>query len=188
MQAKDYTIREFKAGTFQDQNGNLWCDMVLEENPSEPVRIVVKDPTKFSNGMKIYGKIKAMTSQQGKQYYRFFREKHPDSAPTSGKYDSAGQKHGNCLKIAADFYLAKGVASMTEDDFVRAIQELSSKLFTIQIPDTVVTETNSVQGSTMPIREVGRSTPEMQSLAKTFTPDAVVPVPEEEINLDDIPF
>lgn len=69
---QDYKVLQFKKGDFQDNHGNYWCDMALE-GVSEPVRIVVKDPSKYADGMELYGEVKEQTSKAGKTYLRFFR-------------------------------------------------------------------------------------------------------------------
>lgn len=83
--AQEYTVLQFKKGDFQDAHGNYWCDMALE-GVGEPVRIVVKDPMQYSDGMVLYGEVKEMTSKAGKPYNRFYREQRPEgqqSLPTN---------------------------------------------------------------------------------------------------------
>lgn len=77
-QNREYTIKQFKPGDFTDQNGNKWCDILFEEFSSEPIRIVVKDPTAYSVGMKIYGHMEVKESKAGKPYTRFYRQQKPD--------------------------------------------------------------------------------------------------------------
>jgi hypothetical protein len=81
---QEYEIIQFKKGDFQDNHGNFWCDMALR-GVSEPVKIVVKDPTKYQDGDKIYGRITQETSKAGKSYQRFRRELAPDeNTPSHG--------------------------------------------------------------------------------------------------------
>jgi hypothetical protein len=77
-QPKTYTIKQFKVGDFTDQNGNKWCDILFDEYASEPMRIVVKDPSQYTVGQKLYGHIETKESKAGKPYQRFYRDKQPD--------------------------------------------------------------------------------------------------------------
>jgi len=88
--AQDYKVLDFKKGTYQDNYGNYWCDMALE-GFGEPVRIAVKDPMEFSTGMTLYGIIETKTSQAGKEYYRFKREKKEEAASSEEPAKSAWQ-------------------------------------------------------------------------------------------------
>jgi hypothetical protein len=179
--AKDYTVNQFKVGTFTDPNGNTWCDMALQ-GVGEPVKIVVKDPTKFHDGMELYGKIEEKTSKAGKTYLRFYREQKQDAPAQGSTYDSNGAKHGNALKIAADFYLGRGVHDMNEDQFVGAVESLAKRIFSISIPEQAVASTETK------VQATGTTSPELQSLASTYGNDVVAEIPDGEINLDSIPF
>lgn len=179
---KDYKVNQFKPSDFRDQNGNYWCDMALA-GVGEPVKIVVKDPTKFHDGMDLYGKIEEKTSKAGKPYLRFFREQKQDSPKSSNPtYDSNGAKHGNALKIASDFYFAHGVSEMNEDDFVDAVSTLAKRIFDIPVPGTAVASTETQQNTS------GSTNSELNSLASTYGKDVVAEVPDGEINLNDIPL
>lgn len=70
--AQEYTITAFEKGDFQDNHGNYWCSMVVD-GVGEPVKIVVKDPTKYEVGMKLFGDITEQTSKAGNAYLRFKR-------------------------------------------------------------------------------------------------------------------
>lgn len=85
--AQEYEVLQFKAGDFQDSHGNYWCDMALR-GVSEPVRIVVKDPMQFHDGMMLYGRVEDATSKAGKPYRRFYREQKPDSEQSSSQHAS----------------------------------------------------------------------------------------------------
>jgi hypothetical protein len=74
---QDYEVLQFKAGDYQDNNQNFWCDMALR-GVGEPVRIVVRDPSQFHDGMTLYGKVTEETSRAGKSYLRFRREQKPE--------------------------------------------------------------------------------------------------------------
>lgn len=85
MELKEYELTEFKSSDFKDQNGNVWCDAVFL-GVGEPVKWVVKDPSKVVVGQKYYGKITDETSKANKPYQRFRREKRPeDQAQPQGK-------------------------------------------------------------------------------------------------------
>jgi hypothetical protein len=170
--AKEYTVRSFKKGDYKDNFGNTWCDMVLEENPSEPVRIVVKDPDNYKDGMKLYGEVKLAKTQAGKAYYRFYKEQQPETPQTNqaqgSTYNSDGAKFGNCMKIATEFYLNHPTKEMinNEDDFVNAVQSLASRLFKLE-----------------PVANT-----DVKNIASTFGKDVIAEVPEGEFSLRDIPF
>lgn len=77
--AKEYEITALDVGRepFVDQNGNTWVTTVFM-GVGEPVKWVVKDPTKFKVGDKVYGSITDEKSKAGKPYLRFRREKAPE--------------------------------------------------------------------------------------------------------------
>jgi hypothetical protein len=177
--AKDYRISYFKDSDFKDMNGNTWCDVAFE-GVSEPAKIVVKDPSRFSVGMEVYGELKEATTKNGKPYQRFYREKKEEHTQTSGStYDSNGAKFGNALKIASDYYFAHGVSEMNEDDFVGAIQNLAGRIYGINIPEQAVATTETVKQT--------QGTTELQSLASTYG-DTVAEVMDEPFSIGDIPF
>lgn len=80
---KEYTVHSFKAGDFQDPNGNTWCEVLFEEWRSEPLKWVVKDPTTITEGMKVYGHIETKTSKANKPYQRFYRDQRPEAGTTT---------------------------------------------------------------------------------------------------------
>ncbi len=71
----EYEIIAFDTGKepFVDNHGNTWCTVAFQ-GISEPVRWVVKDPTKYKIGDMVYGKITQETSKAGKPYNRFRKE------------------------------------------------------------------------------------------------------------------
>lgn len=84
---RDYKVLDFKKGTWQDDFGNYWCDMALE-GVGEPVRIAVKDPTEFHNGMTLYGSLETKQNKNGSEYLKFKREKNeeaPEAPATPAK-------------------------------------------------------------------------------------------------------
>ncbi|GAC1499075.1 MAG: hypothetical protein NVS1B10_01420 [Candidatus Saccharimonadales bacterium] len=83
--AQDYNLIFFKAGDFKDDFGNTWCEAAFE-GISEPVRWVVKDPSRVVKGQKYYGEIYEATGKKtGKAYLRFKTVQRPDeeTKPTS---------------------------------------------------------------------------------------------------------
>jgi hypothetical protein len=81
---QEYTVTNFRAGDFTDRNGNKWCNLALE-GVSEPLSIVVKDPSQYQVGMKLYGHIELKQSQQGRTYNRFYRDQKPQWNSTDTK-------------------------------------------------------------------------------------------------------
>lgn len=75
--SQDYKLTAFNPGDFQDPHGNTWCDAAFE-GLSEPVKMVVKDPTQYKEGQMLYGEITVATSRAGKPYNRFKRQQKPD--------------------------------------------------------------------------------------------------------------
>lgn len=69
-----FTVKEIQkdAKPFVDQHGNTWLTVAFE-GQSEPVRWVVKDPSKVTEGMSVEGDIEDATSKAGKPYLRFKR-------------------------------------------------------------------------------------------------------------------
>ena len=125
MENKDYKIVVFEKGDFKDDNGNFWCNIGLDGEMNEPVRIVVKDPmdTAFTAGLSIYGHIEVKTSKAGKPYRRFYREKKPDVSPASNQAPVTQSKYTSnddvqesiarsvALKAAVDLCASNAVRS-----------------------------------------------------------------------------
>lgn len=78
--AQEYKVTAFKAGDFKDNFGNTWCEAVFE-GVGEPVRWVLKDPSKISVGDVVFGHIEEAISKAGKPYNRFKTDKRDDYAP-----------------------------------------------------------------------------------------------------------
>lgn len=168
-ETKDYEVVQFKAGTFMDNYQNYWCDMALK-GISEPVRIAVKDPTQFHDGMVLYGTIDHAKSKSNKPYLRFKRiEKKEESAPASLATDKAasGWSHENperqdsinrsvALNDAALVYQGTGVAA-------ESITEMADAFYAW------------LRGPVGAVNDV-------------FGADTVHDVKDEPINLEDIPY
>jgi hypothetical protein len=80
--AQEYVIRAWEKGDFQDNHGNYWCTAVFE-GVGEPVKVVVKDPTKFNVDDKLYGDVTEQKSKAGNTYLRFKRVSNTE-APQGG--------------------------------------------------------------------------------------------------------
>jgi len=87
--AQEYEVTWFQPTDFADNHNNYWCNVAFQ-GVSEPLKWVVKDPTKVKVGDKVFGEIKEQTSKAGKPYQRFYRAERPDdtqqSLPTGGGY------------------------------------------------------------------------------------------------------
>lgn len=77
--AQAYIIKEHRVSDFKDPNGNTAVNLALE-GYGEPVTIFVKKPEYMKDGDELYGNIKQVKSQSGKEYNRFFKEKREDFA------------------------------------------------------------------------------------------------------------
>jgi hypothetical protein len=179
--AQDYKLRSFKKSDFQDFHKNYWCDAAFE-GFGEPVKWVVKDPTKVSEGETYYGEIKEETSKTGKAYWRFFKQQPPDGAtpsPNSGKVpykdNSEGQKQGMCFNNATLF-----------------VNVMSERLETPMTPeewaDAVYTHAQALylKGELKKVTEVVQANLQNAGLVKQ---DTVYEVNEDQpIDLSDIPF
>ena len=74
---QDYTVEDVRIGDFKDDHGNTWTDVVFKEI-GEPVKWVMKDPSKVKPGDVVYGSINEQTSKAGKTYLRFKKEQKPE--------------------------------------------------------------------------------------------------------------
>lgn len=169
--AQEYTLTSFQDSDFKDQNGNTWCTALFEEKHNEPIKWVVKDPTKVVVGQKYYGEVKEMQSKAGKAYLRFFREKNPDYQGGGNKggkgYDSDGQHQGMCFNNATSYINAQGGNTMGAEEWADAVFMYARALY----------NKGSLKLTETPKNEVTAS-----------TKDIVAEVVEEEFSLKDIPF
>lgn len=121
MPVGEYEISYFEKGDYQDQNGNYWCNILFKGYSSEPIRIVVKDPMAYSVGQKLYGHLEIKTSQAGKPYNRFYRDKKPDYQ--SGEQQGArwvqdGSKMGHTTDDATRESINRSVALKAAVDYL----------------------------------------------------------------------
>lgn len=103
--AEYFTVRDFKVGDFKDDNGNVWCNVVFEEQSSTQHRWVVKDPTTVHLGQKVYGHIEEKMSKANKPYTRFYRDKEPEEPTYTKDGDQSAQG-----KPSTDESIARAVA------------------------------------------------------------------------------
>jgi hypothetical protein len=182
-----YEVVAFKKGDFQDQNGNYWCDMALK-GISEPVRIVVKDPTQFHDGMELYGHITDETSKAGKPYRRFRRDKQPDFHETAGgapkksewiPRDDSAIKAQFAIKAAVAAYAMPTLADTLKDPaaldvYFNNVEHFASQFYSMvdRVKDSGLKATG-VEGQPVP--------DEFKDKVVEFDDEA-------PINLADIPF
>lgn len=177
--AKEYELTQFKVGDFQDNHGNTWCDAVFL-GVGEPVRIVVKDPTKYEAGQKLYGELKEQTSKAGKPYLRFYREQRPEgqtSFTPSAKKEWTPRDDSH---IRAQWAIGQAV-SLAVATHKFGLEDVESDAKWLYAMVDRVKESTPVTASTNP------------GTTQTFSngeplPDQVYEPTEAPINLSDIPF
>lgn len=171
--AQEYEITTYEAGDFRDPHGNYWCTIGIP-GYGEPIKIVLKDPTKTKVGDKIYGEVKEQTSKMGKPYLRFYKATRPEGQNASGddissgwKDNSDGMRQGMCFNNATLF-----VNMMLAD-------EKPNKPSPEEWAELVHAHAQALYMKG-----------DLKAEGKTEAPvDKVFPVREEQpINLDDIPF
>lgn len=75
---------------FVDQHGNTWLTVAFE-GISEPVKWVVKDPTRLVVGDSYFGEVNEVTSKAGKPYRRFKKVSQEETNPGKS-YTGSTQK------------------------------------------------------------------------------------------------
>jgi len=182
--AQEYILRSFEKGDFQDAHGNYWCTAAFE-GFGEPVKWVVKDPTKPQEGRSYYGEITEQTSKAGKPYWRFYKKQRQDApqnaAGTAWKDTSDGQRQGMCMNNAAAYInLRNANEDMPAKDWAAMVHEFAKALYELGgLENTPEVEVAGQQ----------RTLVEMFNETRAAREDTVHPVNEDEpINLDDIPF
>lgn len=134
--AQEYEVLQFKKGDFQDNYGNYWCDMALK-GVGEPVRIAVKDPTQFQDGMTLYGSVETKTSKAGKEYMKFKREEReddPDQQSDKPKQSDEYWEDKNsaikaqfAIKVATEFL--KNSEFISDDKLFEATEKYAKEIF-----------------------------------------------------------
>lgn len=168
--AQDYKLTSFEASDFKDKNNNFWCTAVFE-GVGEPIKWVVRDPTKVTVGNQYYGEIRDWTSAVGKVWPRFYREEKPEQA--HGQPQSNGQT-------------AKKEWQPRDDDAIRAQWAINQSREYIQ----------HMLGDGAKLTEILESAKLFYSMVDQVKgssdvpqKDTITPVEEgEPFNLDDIPF
>ena len=159
----EYEIVGFEATDFKDPHSNYWCNIALK-GVSEPVKIVVRDPTKYAVGQKIYGKITDETSKAGKAYRRFRREAQPEATP---------QQQG---KPTDEYWADKDAGIKAQFAIKASIQYHDKEATIVDIENTAKVFFEMID------RVSGKQPEEKQE-------DTVYEVHDDApINLDDIPF
>jgi hypothetical protein len=179
-ETKEYSVLQFKKGDFKDNYGNYWCDMALQ-GVGEPVRIVVKDPLQFRDGMTLYGTIEEKTSQAGKPYLRFKRLEKPEAEQTSlgGSTKKEWQPRDDmairaqwAINGALTLYSTWNKERPEFDDIEKAAKQLFAMVDRVKDNGPKI-----VDGMTS------------EQIASQFgKPDEVFNPGDEPINLNDIPF
>jgi hypothetical protein len=188
--AKEYTILSFKASDFVDDHNNTWCDILFEEAKTEPVKIVVKDPGKFSEGDKLYGEVKQVESRAGKMYWRFYRKERPQedalNSRAENKPDDEYWEKKN-QTIRAQWALGQSVGVFGDD--LDNVLEYATKLF--KLVDRVIEDANRPSLKEK-FDEVKAKKEEVQTFedGRPVTDEVVTEMPDEidEDFLKDIPF
>lgn len=170
--SKEYTVKQFHKGDFQDNHGNYWCTMVLD-GVGEQVRIVVKDPLQYEDGMKLYGDITEQTSKAGKQYLRFKKAERPEQ--TNDKPSEEYWEHKNAT-IRAQWAIGQ---SMTK--FPEGCYEVSGA-DRITLLDNIKAFAKELCNM---VDEVTGEDEQQEEVAKEVSESIDEGTP---INLDDIPF
>jgi hypothetical protein len=156
--AQEYIITSFKPSDFKDNYGNSWCEVAFE-GMSEPARWVVKDPSRIKVGDVVYGHIEDATSRAGKPYNRFKIDQREDN-------QSSPQKASTGYSESPE----------KQDSIYRSVALNNAAV---------------VYGgvSKLLIGEILQTADKFYLWLKNESEDPVITeVPDEPINLDDIPF
>lgn len=125
--AQDYKLVQFKPSDFKDQHGNTWCDVAFE-GISEPVKWVVKDPSKPKVGETYYGRIEQKTSKADKPYQRFYAEKKEETTKPTEEYwadKNDAIKAQFAIKVAVQATELKA----SDEGYFDDIEHLAKKFF-----------------------------------------------------------
>lgn len=79
---QEFEVMGLERSDFHDDFGNEWTNVAFVGHSSEPIKWVLKEPSKVKVGDKVYGEIVTKTSKAGKPYLRFYKKDRPnDSFP-----------------------------------------------------------------------------------------------------------
>lgn len=164
---------------FVDQHGNTWLTVAFE-GISEPVKWVVKDPSRLVVGDSYFGEVNEVTSKAGKPYRRFKKVSQEETNPGKSYTGSTQKKEWQprddsaiqaqwAIGQAMSFFTAKSNGKQIAEP---EVEEMAKRLFAMI--DRVKQGTPTENGS----KEDRDEDAEMHRLAAM----------SEEINLDDIPY
>lgn len=208
MTPQDFKITYFERSDYTDPHNNVWCNVLFEGHQNEQIRMVVKDPNAYSVGQIVYGHIDEKTSQAGKPYLRFYRDKKPDdftqsdSGKSSHKDNSDGQRQGMCFNNAAAYLNANVLPNkmLSPNEWAKAVYSYALALYNkgdliggaqsggmdITVSPTVPNEKQNLPSAPLAKRDwdkLGQETSDedAQQLYASIAQG-------EEINLDEIPY
>lgn len=209
MEVKDYEITHFKAGDFQDNFGNYWCSMALK-GVGEPVKIAVKDPTQFHEGMSLYGLIETKPARSGGEYLKFKRMQREEgqqpivsvaSAQTPAKKEWSPRDDSH---IRAQWAIGQSMTHFAQKDSVSLddVEKLAGALF-VMVDRVKATPSPKANGPVNVELEVAQAQAKRDAKMIEHKTDTQALNDEEDaefaslmargfaaegINLDDIPF
>lgn len=173
----EYRITGVKKGDqWESSYGTFQSYALALSGLGEPVQLNKKVPVNQepSVGDVLTGTVEEKTSKAGKPYYRFKAETNFQKSNGKGGYDSDGMAWGNSLTNAVS--VVTQVTKSGDDAYSVARDALEiAKLFFEARPGATAVQTETPR---LPVTE--------GSTARK--PDVVADVPDDEINLDDIPF
>jgi hypothetical protein len=165
---REYKLIQFKPSDFKDQHGNTWCDVAFE-GVSEPVKWVVKDPSKAEVGKSYYGEIEQKTSKAGKPYQRFYSKTKPEQ---DSKDEYWEDKNKN---IKAQWAIGQAVKATEikadQDGYERDVENLAHTFFSM---------VDRIAHKDIPQEMDDKIGNPVQDHANEYN--------DEPINLDEIPF
>ena len=177
---REYELTAFDKGDFQDPNGNFWCSGALK-GVSEPVKFVVKDPTKFNVGDMLYGEIIEATSKAGKPYKRFKRAKKPEDNHSFSGGKREWQPRDD-MAIRAQWAIGQALSKFPENCYQATDEDRMTLLHNIEhFAKEIYAMVDNVKGSVVTGSQK-ESEEEFASLVASAVDNGT------EINLNDIPF
>jgi hypothetical protein len=198
--AQYYKLLQFKAGDFQDRNGNYWCTARFE-GQGEPVAWVMKAETvqKITESESYYGEIRDYTSAKGKLMPRFYKEQEPEQVATPAQSGQTNiqkkewqPREDHHEEIKAQWAIGQAVqmrnclkeSALVPNDY---IETEAKKLYAMV--DRVKGEHLNLIDELSPeeIQARAEAARDAQRIKDTVRDD-IIETTDEPINLDDIPF
>lgn len=132
---QEYKVMEFNTTDFQDYFGNTWCNVAFE-GVSEPVKWIVKDPTKVKIDQRVYGEITDETSKANKPYRRFRSKPRPEGVENAPQQQTDEYWAERNNTIRAQWAIGQSMVWQTtkgkhELVNVEEIEVLAKELFTM---------------------------------------------------------